>query len=42
MNKQKKMKVIDTDSRLVGTRTVDSCGQMKWVKGVSRMVTDEN
>ena len=42
MNKQKKMKVIDTDSRLVGTRTEGSCGQMKWVKGISRMVTDEN
>ena len=40
MNKQNEMKVIDTDSRLMGTRTEGSCGWVKWVKGISRMVTD--
>ena len=42
MNKQNKMKLIDTDSRLVVTGTEGSCGWVKWVKGISCMVTAEN
>ena len=34
MNKQNEMKVIDTDSRLMGTRTEGSCG---WVKTLKKM-----
>ena len=42
MNKQNKMKLIDTDSRLVVTRTEGNWGWVKWVKGISCMVTYED